>query len=176
MGRHCANCDAISSITCSIQRKAAAAGKAQIDGHILNSIFMQSYSSLHFSKEFLWAIRECACQRVLCHISAICFKPTHPLQKKKNRQNKTYKLKVVLKGASKPILPDDTHNEPKMSFSFFSSATHTTAAAAVQCWGLSSLNRNVFSQLSIQKYFLFSGQRDEVIPPPHFIFIFSPEP
>lgn len=41
MGRHCANCDAISSITCSIQRKAAAAGKAQIDGHILNSIFMQ---------------------------------------------------------------------------------------------------------------------------------------
>jgi hypothetical protein len=26
---------------------------------------------------------------------------------------------VVLKGASKPILPDDTHNEPKMSFSFF---------------------------------------------------------
>jgi hypothetical protein len=43
----------------------------------------------------------------------------HPPSKKKNRQNKTYKLKVVLKGASKPILPDDTHNEPKMSFSFF---------------------------------------------------------
>lgn len=115
---------------------------------------------LHFSKESLWAIRECACQRVLCHISAICFKPTPPTPKKKNRQNKTYKLRVVLKGASKPILLDDTHNEPKMSFlSFFSSATHTTAAAAaaaVQCWGLSSLNRNVFSQLSIQKYFLFS--------------------
>lgn len=125
----------------------------------------KSYSSpslFQRAKESLWAIRECACQRVLCHISAICFKPTPPHlpPKKKNRQNKTYKLKVVLKGASKPILLDDTHNEPKMSFlSFFSSATHTTAAAAaaaVQCWGLSSLNRNVFSQLSIQKYFLFS--------------------
>jgi hypothetical protein len=65
----------------------------------------------------------------ICHL----FQTQPTPQKKKNRQNKTYKLKVVLKGASKPILPDDTHNEPKMSFSFFSSATHTTAAAAVQC-------------------------------------------
>jgi hypothetical protein len=40
----------------------------------------------------------CLPASVMSHIRAICFKPT---PKKKNRQNKTYKLKVVLKGTSK---------------------------------------------------------------------------
>jgi hypothetical protein len=110
----------------------------------------------------------------ICHL----FQTQPTPQKKKNRQNKTYKLKVVLKGASKPILLDDTHNKPKMSFFLSFQVPHTPQqqqqSNVEDCHRLTEM----FSlNFPFRNIFVFCGQRDEVIPPPpHFIFIFSPEP
>jgi hypothetical protein len=84
MGRHCANCDAISSITCSIQRKAAAAGKAQIDGHILNSIFMQILQlPFTFPKSLCELFGNVLASE--CYVTYLPFvsNPPHPLKKKR---------------------------------------------------------------------------------------------
>jgi hypothetical protein len=87
MGRHCANCDAISSITCSIQRKAAAVGKAQIDGHILNSIFMQilQLPSL-FQRVSVSYSGMCLPASVMSHICHLF--QTHPTPLKKKESSK----------------------------------------------------------------------------------------
>lgn len=107
----------------------------------------KSYSSLHFSKESLNYSGKCLPASVMSHICHLFQTPP-----KKRIVKIKPELKVVLTRQNQYCWT--THITNRKCLFIFSSATHNTAAA-VQCWGLSSLNRNVFSQLSIQKYFCF---------------------
>lgn len=81
----------------------------------------KSYSSLHFSKESLNYSGKCLPASVMSHICHLFQTPP-----KKRIVKIKPELKVVLtKGASKPILLDDTHNEPENVFLFFQ-VPHTT--------------------------------------------------